>query len=224
MHLQPSGPLSPQAIIIFGGGGQGKTLIDLLCTLPAYHIVGIVDDGLSPGSRVMDVPVLGGASILNDLRTQGVSLAMNAVGGIGSVDVRLKVFDLLITAGFSFPTLVHPSAVIEPSARIEDGVQVLPLTYIGSDSQVGFGTLINSHVVVSHDCKLGRVVHLSPGALLAGGVCVEDYAQIGMGATINLCLTVGSRARVGNGATVKANVPPGVRVYAGTIFPPREEY
>jgi len=86
---------------------------------------------------------------------------------------------------------------------------------------VGFGTLINSHVCVSHDCRIGRVVNLSPGALLAGGVRIEDYAQIGMGATVNINLTVGSHARVGNSATVKADVPANGRVYAGTIWPPR---
>ena len=59
-----------------------------------------------------------------------------------------------------------------------------------------------------------------PGALLAGEVTVEDFAQIGMGATVNLGLTIGSRARVGNSATVKSDVPADGRVYAGTIWPP----
>ena len=58
-------------------------------------------------------------------------------------------------------------------------------------------------------------------ALLAGGVIVEDFAQIGMGATVNLNLTIGQAARVGNGATVKADVPAGGRVWAGVIWPPR---
>lgn len=212
-------PLTPKPLIIFGGGGQGKTLIDLVRTLSIFHLVGIVDDGIPAGSLVLGVPVLGGMAVLADLRSQGISLAMNAVGGIGNVDVRLKIFDALQNAGFTFPTLVHPTACIEPSAQLEDGVQVLPLTYIGSAVQVGFGTLINSHVIISHDCQIGRVVNLSPGAMLAGGVRVEEYAQIGMGATINLNLTIGCRARIGNGATVKADVPASGRVYAGTTWP-----
>jgi sugar O-acyltransferase (sialic acid O-acetyltransferase NeuD family) len=209
-------------LIIFGGGGQGKTLIDLVRLLDCYRLVGIVDDGLPAGSEILGVPVLGGAGVLPELRARGVELALNAVGGIGNVDVRLRVFDRLTQAGFAFPAVIHPSAVVESSAVVEDGVQVLPLTYIGSDARVGFGTLINSHVIVSHDCVIGQVVNLSPGAMLAGGVRVEDYAQIGMGATVNLYLTIGSRARIGNGATVKSDVPPGGRVYAGTVWPPRD--
>lgn len=211
----------PGAVIIFGGGGQGKTLVDLLKAL-SHPIAGIIDAHLPAGSQVLGVPVLGGDEVLPALRRRGVSHALNGVGGIGNVDVRIRIFDLLAGHGFEFPTFVHPSAVIEPSAVLEDGVQVLPLTYIGSAARIGFGTLINAHVVVSHDCIIGKMVNLSPGALLAGGARVEDYAQIGMGATININLTIGSRARVGNGATVKADVPAGGRVYAGTIWPPRE--
>jgi sugar O-acyltransferase (sialic acid O-acetyltransferase NeuD family) len=209
------------AAIIFGGGGQGKTLIDLMRALD-YPIAGIIDARLPAGSAVMGVPVLGSDTILPELHHHGVTLAVNAVGGIGNVDARIRIFDLLDKNGFTFPSLVHPSAIIEPSATLADGVHVLPLTYIGSDAQIGFGTLINAHVVVSHDCVTGRVVNLSPGALLAGGTRIEDYAQIGMGATININVVIGSRARVGNGATVKADLPPGGRVYAGTIWPPRE--
>lgn len=210
------------ALILFGGGGHCKSLIDLVRAQKRYAIAGVVDDRLPAGSMVLDVPVLGGRDVLPRLREQGIDLAVNAVGGIGNAPGRQAIFDLLAGAGFHFPSVVHPSAVIEPSVTLEDGVQVLALSYISSDSTVGFGTLINAGVIVSHDCHLGRVVNLSPGALLAGGVRIHDLAQIGMGATINLNITIGKAARVGNGATVKADVPDGGRVYAGTIWPPRE--
>jgi acetyltransferase EpsM len=43
-----------------------------------------------------------------------------------------------------------------------------------------------------------------------------------MNATVNLNITIGAGARIGNGATVKADVPSGGRVYAGTIWPVRK--
>jgi acetyltransferase EpsM len=42
---------------------------------------------------------------------------------------------------------------------------------------------------------------------------------VGMGVTVNLRVTIGSRARVGNGATIKQDVPEGGIVHAGTIWP-----
>lgn len=206
-------------VILFGGGGHGKTLIDLVRAGGMLHVVAIVDDGLTAGSMVMGVPVLGGAEVLDQIYGQGVRLAVNGVGGINHVDVRVNVFKMLRAAGFAFPTLIHPTAWIEPSAVLEGGVQVLAKSYVSSESHIGFGTVINAGVVVSHDCMLGEVVNLSPGAMLAGGGKVEDYAQIGMAATVNLNITIGRSARIGNGATVKADVPAGCVVRAGTIWP-----
>jgi len=214
-----TGNFDSTALILYGGGGHGKTLIDLVRVSGVYRIVGILDDGISAGTTVMGLPVLGGAEMLPELYRQGVRLAINGVGGIGNVDVRLKIFETLKQAGFTCPTLVHPTAWVESSAELGAGVQVLAQSYVSSEVRIGFGTVLNAGVVVSHDCIIGQVVNLSPGAMLAGGVRVEDYAQIGMGATINLNLTIGGRARVGNGATVKADVPAGTVVRAGTIWP-----
>ncbi len=217
----PGFSFDPSALIIFGGGGQGKCLIDLVQLCGAFRVAGIVDDGIAAGTKVLGVPVLGGASVLPELYKQGVRLAANAVGGIGNVAVRVKVFQLLADSGFSCPNLVHPAAWLEPSAELEGGVQILAKSYISSAARVGYGTLINAGVVISHDCRIGQCANLSPGATLAGEVIVEDFAQIGMNATVNIGVRIGAGARVGNGATVKANVPPGGRVYAGTIWPAR---
>lgn len=220
----PDFSFDPTAIFIYGGGGHGKTLIDLLRTLGVYRIVGLVDDHLPAGSTIMGLPVLGGTSILPELYGRGVRLAVNAIGGIGDVSVRLRVFDLLAKAGFSCPNLVHPGAWVETSAVLDGGVQVLAHAYVGTESRVGFGSVLNAHVVISHDCLIGQCVNLSPGALLAGDVWIGDFTQIGMGVTINLHVHIGARVRIGNGATVKAHVSDGGRVYAGHIWPPPKEH
>lgn len=211
----------PTALIIFGGGGHGRSVIDLVRAMGTYRLAGVIDDQLPRGSDVLGVPVLGGARDLKAVYSQGIQFAANAVGGIGNVALRLKIFDLLENAGFAFPALIHPSAVIERSAVIEGGVQILPQAYVGSAARIGFGTVLNAGAIVSHDCVVGRVVNLSPGATLAGNVRVENHAQIGMRATVNMQITVGAGALLGNGCTVKADVPPGTRVCAGTIWPIR---
>jgi acetyltransferase EpsM len=209
----------PSAIIIFGGGGHGKTIIDLVRGLGTYRIVGVIDDSLPLGSEVIGVPVLGGAANLAEWRVRGVRMAVNAVGGIGNVAVRIKIFEILEKAGFICPALVHPSAVVERSARLDPGVQVCAQVYVGSDARIGYGSLINTGAIVHHDCLIGKVVNLSPGATLAGNVRVEDHAQIGMRATVNMKITIGKGAMLGNGCTVKKDVPAGTRVRAGTIWP-----
>ncbi len=209
----------PTAIIVYGGGGHGKSIIDLLRTVRVYHIIGVVDDGLSREEKVLGFPILGGNEVLPELRSQGIRLAVNAVGGIGNLQIRIKVFHLLAEAGFVFPVVVHPTAFIEPSATLSPGVQVLPHAYIGSQAEIGFGAIVNTGAIVSHDCQLDDYVNLSPGTILAGEVHVGNGALIGMGVTINLGVTIGANARIGNGATIKSDVPSRGIIRAGSVWP-----
>jgi sugar O-acyltransferase (sialic acid O-acetyltransferase NeuD family) len=215
----PSISIDPSAILVYGGGGHGKALIDLLRSLATYRIVGVLDDGIPIGQEIMGVPVLGGGDALSSLYRQGVRLAVNAVGGIGDFTVRMKIFQRLREAGFRCPTVIHPRAWVEASAELAEGVQVMPLAYVGSEATAGYGVIVNTGAIVSHDCRLGDYANLSPGAILAGEVQIGRAALVGMGATINLRVQVGDGARIGNGATVKSDVPANGIVRAGTIFP-----
>ncbi len=209
----------PTAIIVYGGGGHGKSLIDMIRALGSYHIVGILDDGLQSGAQIMGLPVLGGKETLAELYQGGVRMAVNAVGGIGNIQIRLAVFKWLAETGYVLPTLVHPTALVEPSAVLSPGVQVFPHAYVGSEARIGFGAIINTGAIISHDCLIGDYVNISPGAILAGMVSVGREALIGMGATLNLEVQIGSGTRIGNGATVKSDVPERCIVRAGATWP-----
>jgi sugar O-acyltransferase (sialic acid O-acetyltransferase NeuD family) len=209
----------PTALIVYGGGGHGKSVIDLIRSLRIYRIHGIVDDGLNQDQSVMGVPVLGGSEILPDLHAKGVRQAVNAVGGIGDITSRIKVFQLLAEQGFVCPMIIHPSAVVEPTSTISSGVQVFPQSYVGSDAHLGFGAIINTRAVVSHDCYVDDYANISPGALLAGGVNIGKGSLVGMGVTVNLGVKIGDNTRIGNSAVVKEDVPENGIVRAGMIWP-----
>ncbi|MEE9508189.1 MAG: acetyltransferase [Anaerolineales bacterium] len=219
----PKGPFDKRSVVIYGGGGHGRSIIDLVRTSGAYEILGIIDDGIQPGERVMGCDVLGDENVLSELYSEGLRHVVNAVGAIGDIDPRIAIFRKLLDMGYSCPTVIHPSAVVEPSAMLDSGVQVLPQSYIGTEAKVGFGVIINNGAIVSHDCELGAYSGLAPGTILAGGVTVGEGVQIGLGVTVNLNVTIGDKARIGNSAVVKADVPSGGVVYAGQVWPPRND-
>jgi acetyltransferase EpsM len=213
-------PQGDARLVIYGAGGHGCSLAALVRQTGDYEMIGFLDDGVPKGTEVDGLAVLGGADQLITLAEEGVSLAVNGVGGVGDLPARLAVYGKLVEVGFYCPTVIHSTAFIEDRAVLGDGIQVFPLAYVGIRVQVSYGCIINTGAIVSHDCTLAPYVNLSPGATLAGGVKVGEAALIGMRATINLNVTIGKRARVGNGATVKSDVPDGGVVPAGTIWPP----
>lgn len=56
--------------------------------------------------------------------------------------------------------LIHPSAIIDPSAELAADVEVGPWTIIGPNVQIGAGSKIASHVVVKGPTKIGRNNHI----------------------------------------------------------------
>jgi sugar O-acyltransferase (sialic acid O-acetyltransferase NeuD family) len=216
---QPQAEFTSTDIVIYGGGGHGKSIIELVRAVGNYSLKGIVDDGVPAGEEILGLPVLGNNDLLPGLRANGLRLAANAVGGIGNVALRVKVFQRIAECELICPELVHPSALVEASARLSAGTQIMPFAYVGSEVFIGFGVIVNTGAIISHDCVLEDYVNISPGAILAGEVHVGSGALIGMGVTVNLQVHIGSGARIGNGATVKADVPEQAVVRAGSVWP-----
>jgi len=211
-------PVSGNRLIIYGGGGHARTLLEAAQALGTFEIVGIVDDGIPVGAQILNVPVLGTRALLPGLLEQGIGLAVNGVGGIADVAVRLLLFNLLESIGFELPIILHPRASVERSAEIGAGAQILANAYIGSAARLQPKSLVNTNAVVSHDCVIGSYAHIAPGALLAGHVHVGERALIGMGVTAAIGVQIGDGARIGNGAALYGDVPANISIPAGSVW------
>lgn len=57
--------------------------------------------------------------------------------------------------------MIHPSALIDPKARLDDGVSVGPFAVIGPDVEIGAGTRIGPYCQVQGPTRIGRdnVIH-----------------------------------------------------------------
>lgn len=190
------------ALVVVGGGGHAATLLDLLHVTRAFNVIGILDDRLAVGQLVNGIPVLGPVHDLTGLLEQGCALAVNAVGGVGSRRLRQDIWLRIKDSGLGTPRLIHPSAVIDSSATLGEGAQILAGSYVGARSQVGRNSIVNSRAVVSHDCVIGDHAHIAPGAMLAGDVVVGQRTLVGMGATIHMQVRIGDDVIVQNNSRI----------------------
>jgi sugar O-acyltransferase (sialic acid O-acetyltransferase NeuD family) len=211
-------PTTDRRLIIYGGGGHARTLLEAAQAMGTFDIAGIVDDGIAAGSSILGVPVLGSRALLPELLAQGIGLAINGVGGIADVSVRVLIFNLLESLGFALPVVQHPRASVERSAEIGAGAQVLANAYIGSGAVLQAKSLVNTNAVVSHDCVIGSFAHVAPGALLAGHVRVGERALIGMGVTAAIGVKIGAGARIGNSAALYGDVPDNISIPARVVW------
>jgi sugar O-acyltransferase (sialic acid O-acetyltransferase NeuD family) len=206
-------------ILIYGAGGHAKSVMEMVLQTEKFSIAGIIDDDPSlMGREVLGIHVLGSRALLTSLAHKGVNLAANGVGGIIDINVRVKVFEILNNAGYSFPAIIHPRATVEPSAVVKDGVQVFANAYIGSQAELQSKCMVNTNAVVSHDCVVGAYSHIAPGALLAGHVHIGTRTLVGMGVTTAIGVHIGDGVRIGNGAIVLSDVPDQMIIQAGRFW------
>lgn len=77
---------------------------------------------------------------------------------------------------------------------------------IQADAAIGEHTIVNTGSIAEHDCILESFVHLSPGAVLTGGVSVREGAHVGAGAVVTPGITIGSWSVIGAGAAVTRDI------------------
>jgi UDP-N-acetylglucosamine acyltransferase len=53
-------------------------------------------------------------------------------------------------------TTIHASAVVDPAARIGEGVDIGPFTVIGADVEIGDGTRVGPHCSINGPARIGR--------------------------------------------------------------------
>jgi UDP-N-acetylglucosamine acyltransferase len=63
---------------------------------------------------------------------------------------------------------VHPTAIVDPKAELDDGVSVGPYAVIGPRVRIGAGTTIGAHVVIDGATTIGRDNRLYPFSAIGG--------------------------------------------------------
>lgn len=204
-------------IVIIGAGGHAKVLLSLLLALK-MPVKGVCDPALRAmkGEMWREVPILGGDEVLQKISPADV-LLVNGVGQLTGSTRRRELYEGLVAQGFTFPSLIHPTAWVDESVCLEDGVQVMAGAIIQADVRVGSNSIINTGAVVDHDCIIGRHTHVAPSAVLCGSVVAGDASFIAAGATVIQGIMIGESAIVGAGVTVVKDVPAGQIVLGAAV-------
>jgi len=180
-------------VIVLGGGGHAKVLIDAL-RLSGVKVLGYTDRSKEAG-HALGVPFLGGDERVLDFSPKKV-LLVNGVGSVESTKKRRDLFRSFKDKGYQFASVIHRSAVLAKTVKLGEGVQVMAGAVIQTGTVIGDNAIINTKASVDHDCRIGVHVHIAPGVVLSGGVKIGFGSHIGVGAIIVQNVVVGNRSFV----------------------------
>lgn len=174
---------------------------DAIRAIGLCHFAGFLDDDAErSGQIVLGYPILGPTSGWRDFALDAL------VPAIGSNSARRDVILRMRKQGAKLMTVVHPSAVASPSARLGAGVVVLAGAVINADAEIGDNVIINTGAIVEHDSNIGSHSHVAPGCTIAGGVQIGKGVLLGIGSRVLPGLKIGDGSVIGAGAAVVRNV------------------
>ena len=189
-------------LAILGASGHGKVVADT-AECCGWQSVEFFDDAWPSIQKNGVWPIVGDTiALLKKLADfDGVLVA------IGNNRIRYAKLLELQTMGGRLVTLVHPAAVVSRYAEIAEGTGVFAGAVVNAGTIIKPGAILNTGCSVDHDCVLGNAVHISPGARLAGGVCVGDESWVGIGSSVRQLINIGQSVVVGAGSAVVSDIP-----------------
>lgn len=203
-------------ILLIGGGGHCKAVIDVIETTRTWRVAGIVERHDARIVEVMGYEVIGFDEDLTALR-ECCAFALVACGQIQSPQPRLRLFHALKAAGFILPSVVSPQAHVARSARLGEGTIVMHAACVGPDALVGANTIVNTRALVEHDARIGSHCHVATAAVVNGGATVGDRTFVGSGAVCREGLAIGADCIVAMGERVIKPMPDGTRLVGGQL-------
>ena len=160
-------------LLILGAGGFGQ-MVKETALLLGYEEVVFLDDAYNgPDSvgRCCDYTIL-------------QEQYPEAVAAFGNNKTRLEWTDKLMEAGYEVPAIIHPSAIVAPSAKIEPGCFIMQRAVVNTNSEIQRGALINSGAIIDHDSVVEAGAHVCLGSIVKANCTIESGKKIEAGEVI----------------------------------------
>lgn len=122
----------------------------------------------------------------------------------------------------SYINLIHKTSYIAHSAELSHGILIEPHVIISSQSKIGFAVTIKRGASIGHHNKIQEYVEINPGAILAGRVCVGKNCIIGAGSVVRNGISIGENSVIGMGSVVTKDIPPNVVAFGSPCKVVRE--
>ena len=201
---------SERKVLLIGGGGHCRSVLDSILTLGEYADIGIVDN---TDSSVLGIPVVGTDEDVPRLMSEGWTDAFITVGSVGNTKLRHKLFERVKSIGMNIPTIIDTTAIVARETVLSEGVYIGKKAVINAGSRIGTNAIINTGAIVEHDCVIGNFSHISPGSTLCGQVYIGDDSHVGAGSVIRQQIKIGNGVLIGAGSVVVKDIPDNVKAY-----------
>ena len=200
-----------RTLIIFGGGGQGKEVLELARIVNKEHSRWndiVFRDDMQREGIVLDTHIYHSKTIKESYNINETEYII----ALGEPASKKIVFEMLKEEGVFFTTLISPYAQVSPYSILGDGVIVKRGAIISPNVRLGNNTTIQSYTAVGHDVIIGSNCQISTHCVVGGHTTIGDEVFVGIHCPIRDRLMIGDKSIISAGSVVLKDVPEGVTV------------
>ncbi|NEC88800.1 acetyltransferase [Streptomyces sp. SID12501] len=200
-------------LLIIGAGGFARETAQAVRDAGDIELLGHLDDNSAlHGTEVDGVPVLGGCDLVHDLPEARVVIC---VGNPRDYAARARLVRRLGLSADRYATVIHPTASVSATSEVGPGSVLLAHCVLTAAVRVGAHVAVMPQVVLTHDDVVEDFATIASGVRLGGGARLERGAYVGSGALVREGTVVGAWSLIGMGSAVLGDVPPG-EVWVGS--------
>ena len=193
-------------IVLIGGGGHCKSVIDVIEQEGKFKIIGIVDKPEFLGNKVLGYSIRGSDDNLKELAKKHKN-ALITIGQTKTASLRKKLFGLALNAGFDLPNIISPNAYVSKHSSIGVGVVIMHHAIVNANSSIGDNCIINSKALIEHDCLISNHCHISTSSVVNGGAIIKEQTFIGSNTITKEYITIGEHSVIGGGLRIVRDLP-----------------
>lgn len=177
-------------MLIFGNGGHAKVVTEII---------------ISNGERIS--AIFANGNLANEASLEydkDILTEESIIIAIGD-NISRKIIANEVTHNFG--SAIHSSAVVSPSAMLDEGVMIIHNAVVQANATIGKHTILNTSSVVEHDCSVGNYCHIAPKATLCGNVSIGEGTLLGAGSIVLPEVSIGKWCVIGAGSVVTKDIP-----------------
>ncbi|WP_373036569.1 acetyltransferase [Sulfurimonas sp.] len=186
-----------EKILLIGGGGHCKSVIDVIEQENKYEIAGIIDKKELVGQFVLGYEIIGCDDDLEEL-FEIYNCAIITIGQIKTNEIRVKLFHILKEIGYRLPVIKSPLSYVSKHSKIGEGTVIMHHALINADAYVGQNCIINTKALIEHDAVVEDFCHISTSAVINGGVVVRKNSFVGSNVTTKEYIKIGGFIKAGD--------------------------
>lgn len=186
---------------IYGCGGAGRESKEIAEMLGLWEELVFIDDAYS-NDLFRGIRRLNHDEFIAEYDQNEAEIVIS----LGEPELKVKLFEKLSQEGYSFANLIHPTAMISPSAKIGKGVIIKAHAFISTEAVVGDNVSIEENGIVGHDSVIEDHCQISANVVVAGGCHVGKATYIGLSVPVKEGIVIGSNTIIGMGSVVLRDI------------------